>query len=475
MRTNGLRLRSTTTILAAALVVAATPFGAAGADSQRPIDAEQLGLGVFDNVAATLDVLVERSAAETSLALSRARFADGGARYAVLARDDVFADAMTASGLTQQGPLLLVPVGATLGDPAAVADNLSELMLELARVLPVGAPVYIIGGPGAIPDTVDALVGIAALGDVQRLAGSGRIETSIVVGTAVVVLRNGGSHEDIVAAAEAVMDAILAGNVEEVLGEILSGAVGGVPLDLPDAPVDPDAIDCSDIANEPDPLCVDVTDPLPLRQLAQDAGDVNGPIEDVVDGVTGAQAPSLKAGDVGIARAFGPGGDPVATASWADSISAGPWAAGVQAPIVLTDTESLHPLVGVFLTLTQPDRTIVLGGAAAVGDAAYEAVPGTKQRVGGADRVATAAAIDDQLIEGTGGPVLVIDGRDPAAWAYGLTAAGNVAASGGSILYADDGTIRGATSTARCDGRADVATIGATSLIDVVAAALSSC
>ena len=106
-----------------------------------------------------------------AVALSAAAFAEtASARAAVIARADVFADAMTG------GPLA--------GDDAPVLLNGSEALdgrvrAELERILPPGETVYLLGGDAALhPAVADAL---ADTWDVVRLGGAERVETAALV------------------------------------------------------------------------------------------------------------------------------------------------------------------------------------------------------------------------------------------------------------------------------------------------------
>ncbi len=115
-----------------------------------------------------------------AIATSQATFADAGveepnripAQWAVVARDDDYADALAGSALSLGvAPLLYTTATGGL-DPATAA--------ELQRVLPAGSPVYVLGGPVAVPAQVDA--DIAGLGlQAVRLAGDVREATAIAV------------------------------------------------------------------------------------------------------------------------------------------------------------------------------------------------------------------------------------------------------------------------------------------------------
>ncbi len=123
--------------------------------------------------------------------------ADGSAPAAVLARDDVFADALTGGPLAAavQGPLLLTP---TTGLSAATAT-------ELQRVLPAGGTVYLLGGTLALSSTVAD--DVEALGFVVvRIAGRDRFGTAVAIAE-----RLGDPHVIFTASGRDFPDAMAAG------------------------------------------------------------------------------------------------------------------------------------------------------------------------------------------------------------------------------------------------------------------------
>ena len=138
-------------------------------------------------------------------------------------------------------------------------------------------------------------------------------------------------------------------------------------------------------------------------------------------------------GEVALARAFGPEGNP--TAAWADSVTGGAWAAGSGTPIVLTPSDGLHPAVESFLDGDQAEVVHLLGGTAALsGD--LDAIPGSR-RTAGATRFDTARQIASGLWdqeESGQRAYLVIDGTATLGWAYGLPAAGLAADVSAPVL-----------------------------------------
>ena len=108
---------------------------------------------------------------ETSVAVGQQAWPDGAAA-AVLARQDVEADALAGAALAAavDGPLLLTPRDGLTGPVAT----------ELRRLLPDGARVYVLGGVAALSD--DVVVDVQQLGfGTVRLSGDSRIETSLAI------------------------------------------------------------------------------------------------------------------------------------------------------------------------------------------------------------------------------------------------------------------------------------------------------
>ncbi len=127
--------------------------------------------------------------ADSAIQASMARFESDGATHAVISRDDAFPDSLAGAPLTHDGPLLLTP---TDGLSTAVAN-------ELARVLPRGATVYLLGGEHALARNVDTAIRDLGLKP-TRLAGDDRIETALAVATEVRRLY-GDTHTVVIARA----------------------------------------------------------------------------------------------------------------------------------------------------------------------------------------------------------------------------------------------------------------------------------
>ena len=135
----------------------------------------------------------------TAVQIADATFGHGTqASIAVLARDDNFADALAGNALAAQknGPLLVTPTGAL--DPSVAA--------ELAKTLPRGATVYLLGGQAALSDQVFQQV--AALGlTPHRLSGADRYETATKIAAAI----SAHPHTVLVATGDNAPDALAAG------------------------------------------------------------------------------------------------------------------------------------------------------------------------------------------------------------------------------------------------------------------------
>jgi subtilisin family serine protease len=115
---------------------------------------------------------------QQAIAMSRWVFFEGSALHAIVARKDDFADALTGSTLAfGSGPMLFTsPTGHLDPDTSA----------ELARVLPPGSRVYILGGTQAVPPEVDD--DIRAIGlQPRRLAGATREGTAAQVAAEVIL------------------------------------------------------------------------------------------------------------------------------------------------------------------------------------------------------------------------------------------------------------------------------------------------
>jgi hypothetical protein len=109
----------------------------------------------------------------TGIAASQTGFATAGSAHAVvLARSDVFADALVGTPLAvaKSGPLLLT------GSQSLDARTLGEMQ----RLLPNGGPVYLLGGTAALSPAIDASLNGAGFTP-TRVAGPTRAGTAAAV------------------------------------------------------------------------------------------------------------------------------------------------------------------------------------------------------------------------------------------------------------------------------------------------------
>lgn len=109
---------------------------------------------------------------DTAVALSGATWRDHGAQSAVVVRGDTFVDALSATPLavSRHGPLLLTDASALSASTAA----------ELDRVLPPGAPVYLVGGEAALSPAVAKAIADRGY-EVRRISGPDRFGTAVNV------------------------------------------------------------------------------------------------------------------------------------------------------------------------------------------------------------------------------------------------------------------------------------------------------
>ncbi len=135
-----------------------------------PAEARTPAVDPFDGDPATTERLDVADPTSGAIRMSQVRFAAETAPYAVLSRNDDFADSLAGAPLTGKGPMLLT-------SPDALAPATLD---ELLRVLPDGGTLYALGGPVAISEVVVGQLTDAGL-RVTRLAGTSRVETAVRV------------------------------------------------------------------------------------------------------------------------------------------------------------------------------------------------------------------------------------------------------------------------------------------------------
>lgn len=275
--------------------------------------------------------------------LSGAAFAAGQADRAVIARADVFADALAGGPLAGTGgPLLLTAPDALDGRVTA----------ELDRVLAPGAPIYVLGGSAAIGEAVvDQLR--ARYGDVIRLAGDSRFATAAAIAEQVV--EESGATTAMIARAgpdDAApwADAIAGGAY---------GAAVGVPVLLTDTDRLSEAT-----ADALDVLGID--DTIVLGGTAA----VSQAVEARLPSPTRVAGPDRAATAAAIARQLWPAGSAevvlangYAADAWTYALAAAPLAARRGAPLLVVEAASLPPATRELLAATAATGGLLVGPA----------------------------------------------------------------------------------------------------------------
>jgi len=180
-----------------------------------------------------------------------------------------------------------------------------------------------------------------------------------------------------------------------------------------------------------------------------------------------------------IARAaFPDGADTVVLAradAYADALAGAPLAASLDAPVLLTGSDALHPAVAAFIAdELGADDAVLLGGQAALSaqvDTDTAAAGLDTTRVSGPNRFATAAAVAAQL--GDTDEVFIAEGEhtDPArGWPDALSAAGLAAPLETPILLVNANRLPAETAD-RLDDDTDVTIVGGTVAVSAAVAA----
>jgi DNA-binding beta-propeller fold protein YncE len=284
-------------------------------------------------VSTRLARIAGRDRIETAIAVSQASFDDQGAGGVVLTRADDYADAVAGTPLAAavRGPLLL-SARDRLPDPVAG---------ELARVLPRGSTVYVLGGQAAVSAAVAA--DVEQLGyRIRRLAGPTRYDTAVAVAEIfrdpqLFLLTTGHDFPDALAA-------------------------GAVPAQRAGAVLLTDG---------------DRAHPATTAFLDGRAGDrfaVGGAAARAHPEATRVAGSTREATAVAVARAFFPTGAAqigVARAdSFADALAAGPHIAVRGGPLLLTPGDGLHPEVAAWVCDHRDtvQQGYLYGGRAALSD-----------------------------------------------------------------------------------------------------------
>ncbi|NAZ74339.1 hypothetical protein GTQ99_02720 [Kineococcus sp. T13] len=184
---------------------------------------------------------------------------------------------------------------------------------------------------------------------------------------------------------------------------------------------------------------------------------------------------------------FQPSADPAETAASAvfitsgeapaDALSAGPAAAGLEAPLLLTRPDALPEATAVELQRLRPASVYVVGGRERVSDAALAAIaaasPGAEvQRIAGATRYETAVQIAEEFFPDADGVVLTRGDTFPDALSGGAAAA----AAGVPLLITEPAALPAPVTTWLAGKSFDATLVvgGTSSVSDAVAATLAS-
>lgn len=179
------------------------PAPAPGAPAPAPDAGEAAGPDAEDRSPSALDAL---DPVAEAISVSGGVFGDDEATHVVLARADVFADALGGAGLAGTGAPVLFTAGPSQADPDPGIDERTRG--EVDRVLADGGTVYLLGGTAAVSPGTEAELADAGY-EVRRLAGGSRIETALEVAREVRAVH--GDGQVLLARADVWADAISAG------------------------------------------------------------------------------------------------------------------------------------------------------------------------------------------------------------------------------------------------------------------------
>lgn len=284
---------------------------------------------------------------ETAVEIARDSFPQDGAGDAVmLARADVFADALAGTPLAvdRDAPMLITHSG-SLASP--VADEIQRVLGDDAS-----KTVYLLGGPAALSDTVARQVG--ALGyQVERLAGGNRFETAIAIADEL-----GTVDKYLITTGGTFPDALSAGPAAAV-------ADGAVLLSAGDQPVA-------------------VTDAYLAQRSQTDRFAIGGPAARAYGDAEPVVGSTREGTAVAVAERFFDGPPAVGLAqsgAFPDALTGGAHIgaltaiAGEGGPMLLTPSTSLAAPVAEYLCATDSiTRASVYGGTGAIADSVIAAV-----------------------------------------------------------------------------------------------------
>ncbi len=313
----------------------------------------------------------ERAPVEAAVALSRHVFADAGtptadgptARYALLARDDDWPDALAGAALTGDGQGAVAPLLYAGGGPAGTLP--ATTAGELDRSLETGATVYLLGGEAALSPAVERAVEELDLRP-QRLAGLSRLETALQVAREAV--RRGAGDRPLLVARGYVSpaDALTGGAAAAILGRAL--------VLVPD---DPSAAPAEEIAGlgprQATVLGGTAAVPQPVADRLAAAGltvdrrsgatrhDTAAAVGRLVPAV-----PDVLAVDLATVDRTGPSTTPESR-GWAWALAAAPLAADLRAPQLGMNPDGVPEVTAAALDERAATRAIVVGSGMRIG------------------------------------------------------------------------------------------------------------
>lgn len=284
---------------------------------------------------------------QTAVSVSQESFPDPQtASVAVLATEGNFADALAGTPLAvvANGPMLLTPVDQLVTDTAD----------ELARVLPGGATVYLLGGQAALSGAVEQAV--ADLGFTpERLAGASRYDTAAAIAAEVDTVQPISAL--VVADGNAFQAALVGGAAAPRLGAALLLSNGASPHPATDAVLGDRGLDARTVGA----VAVQAYPDLQTLSAAAEPAAMSVQVAQALDTAVGAPP-----GTVGVANLV----------TFPDGLTGGVNIGAQGGPLLLTAQQQLSPEVGTYLTDNAPSIGLayLYGGDAAIAPAVRDAI-----------------------------------------------------------------------------------------------------
>lgn len=275
----------------------------------------------------------------TAVAISQARFGDGEADTVVLARQDLFPDAMTGTPLaiSLDAPILLTET--------ATLSGLTEA--EISRVTGGSGTVVLLGGTAAIDESVATALSDAGY-TVVRYGGSNRFETAVAIAQALgspstVLAADGGTYQY----------ALIAGTAAPTVDGAVLLTDGATVPPATAAYIDASAEDVTAIGSAaasalPDDDSVVGADPI---ETAVEVAETYYPL----------------ATSIGVAR-VDEFPDALAGGAFIGSPDVGP------GPMLFVETDSLPEAVSDYITEQGVDSVAIFGGVAAISAEVEDAI-----------------------------------------------------------------------------------------------------